>query len=120
MRMNHVLFTGRLGRDPQCTESNGSYLVYLNVAENDPNGRVFWHKFIVLEEAAKIITKEKKIKKGDLVLIEGKLSSLGFGSNRASEPSVQVNAVYKIAEPKRKLTHFIESPAVSGGFKNAT
>lgn len=114
MRMNHVLFTGQLGRDPQCTESNGSYLVYLNVAENDPNGRVYWHKFIVLEEAAKTITKDKKLKKGDFVLIEGELSSLGFGNNRASEPSVRVKAVYKIAESKRKISNALEPITMIG------
>lgn len=101
MRLNSVLFTGRLGRDPVCVESSGDHLVYLNLADNNPiTKKVSWHKFIVLGDAASTIATERTLKKGDLVLVYGELESMGRSGTRAIESEVRVLNVVLVSESK--------------------
>jgi single-stranded DNA-binding protein len=102
MRLNSVLFTGRLGRDPVCVQSNGDHLVYLNLADNHPvTKQVSWHKFIVLGDAAATIANERTLRKGDLVLVYGELESLGRSGARAIESEVRVLNVVLVSESKQ-------------------
>ncbi len=104
MRLNQVLFTGRLGKDPFCVEQEGDFLVYLNIAENLENRKVRWHKFLVLDDTAKKIALNKSLKKGDLVLIEASLIPADQSNDSMSSlNSIQVLEVLKIQSSKTTM-----------------
>lgn len=104
MQMNQVLFTGRLGKDPFYTEVNGDFLAYLNIAENMSNGGVVWHKFIILDDTAKKIAQEQELKKGDLVLLKGHLTSDSFEeASLKNSSNFYINSVFKLQGSRKSL-----------------
>jgi len=70
--MNKVILTGRLGTDVEPI-TNG---VKFNLATNEYNGKeevTLWTRVVVFDKQAELC--QQYVKKGSLVLVEGRLSS---------------------------------------------
>ena len=73
--MNKVIIKGRLGQDPELKIfDNGNKVVNFSIATNDgnkENPKTNWHSCNAWNKTAEII--EKYFKKGDEILVEGKI-----------------------------------------------
>ena len=94
---NKVVLMGHLGQDPRCAATaNGKKVANFNIATNEfiksADGervkRTDWNKIVAWGKTAEIC--EKLLKKGSMVLVEGKIRNIMNEDNKA--PSYEVFA----------------------------
>jgi single-strand DNA-binding protein len=69
--MNRVTLTGRLTKDPQLTDRDGTQVCDLRIAENGRNGQPMYIDIAVFRRQAEVCAKH--LRKGRLVAITGQL-----------------------------------------------
>ena len=80
--MNQVTLQGRMGRDPEFTETaSGAIMARLEVATN-ARGKTDWHRVVLWDKAAEIA---RYLKRGDPVFIQGRLQSRRVGERLDTE-----------------------------------
>ena len=89
MAINKVILLGRVGKDPETRDVNGDKKAEFTIATTDraytnKNGiqvpeRTEWHNIVVWRGLAEIA--ERYVHKGDLIYIEGKLTTRSWESD---------------------------------------
>ncbi len=100
---NHVVLVGRLGGDPQHrSTTSGKSVCNFNLATNrrDKEETTDWHKIELWENLAD--TASKYLKKGSMVLVEGRIANENYEKNGVKQYSYKIVASnFMMLEPKR-------------------
>lgn len=96
---NKAILVGRLGKDPESRNVSGKTVVNFTVANDesykDRNGeqkkKTEWHKIVVWGKQAEIA--QQYLKKGSLVLIEGKIQTRSWDKDGVKQYSTEIMAL---------------------------
>lgn len=110
MSYQRVIINGNVGADPEIRSTNNNKVASLRIATSerytDRSGnaqeKTEWHSVVVWGKKAEII--EKYVKKGDKILVEGKLSTRKFTTQAGDDRSItEIIADTIDLPPKKKV-----------------